>query len=69
MFILIHSEFDDDESVIRFRILYASKNESDAENYYNSLINDSKKDYSFLNLSMYHVSEGENDIVVGSCEY
>lgn len=69
MYILVYTQYDDNESVIRFHILYASKDEKDVEKYYNSLINNPKGNYSFLNLSMYNVSDGKNDVVVGSCEY
>jgi hypothetical protein len=69
MYILVYTEFNNDKKAIRFHVLYSSKNESDAEEYYNYLINNSEKKYSFLNLSMFYVSDGENDVVVGNCEY
>lgn len=69
MYILVYTQYDDNESVIRFHILYASKDKSNVEEYYDSLINNPKGQYGFLNLSMYNVSDGKNDIVIGSCGY
>lgn len=69
MYILIYTDYDDEECETFFRVIFSSKDEKTAQEHYNFLITTPKSKYTPFNLNFYFIPEGECDVAVGSADY
>ena len=69
MYILIYTDYDDEECETFFRVIFSSKDEKTAQEHYNFLITAPKSEYTPFNLNFYFIPEGEGNVTVGSSDY
>ena len=69
MYILIYTDYDDEECETFFRVIFSSKDEKTAQEHYNFLITAPKSKYTVFNLNFYFIPEGEGNVTVGSSDY